>query len=103
VIEKVTNDIFYVGDTKIRIPKAFEVGALFGTIPVMTIDAIRQETGEDFAQALRHIFLSTFAFNPVPQGVLPILEVVGNYDAFRGAPIEGLSEHTKPHQRFISF
>ena len=98
VIEKVTNDIFYVGDTKIRIPKAFEVGALFGTIPVMTIDAIRQETGEDFAQALRHIFLSTFAFNPVPQGVLPILEVVGNYDAFRGAPIEGLSLQRLPDE-----
>jgi hypothetical protein len=96
IIEKVTNDIIYVGDVKIRIPKAFEVGALFGTIPVMTLDAIRQESANDLAQAVGHIFLSTFSFNPVPQGILPVLEVIANYDSFRGAPIEGISLQRLP-------
>jgi hypothetical protein len=96
VIEKVTNDIIYIGDVKIRIPKAFEIGALFGTIPVMTLDAIRQERANDLAQAVGHIFISTFSFNIVPQGLLPVLEVIGNYDSFRGAPIEGISLQRLP-------
>jgi hypothetical protein len=96
VIEKVTNDIIYIGDVKIRIPKAFEIGALFGTIPVMTLDAIRQESANDLAQAVGHIFVSTFSFNIVPQGLLPVLEVIGNYDSFRGAPIEGISLQRLP-------
>jgi hypothetical protein len=96
VIEKVTNDIIYIGDVKIRIPKAFEIGALFGTIPVMTLDAIRQERANDLAQAVGHIFVSTFSFSPVPQGLLPVLEVIGNYDSFRAAPIEGISLQRLP-------
>jgi hypothetical protein len=96
VIEKVTNDIIYIGDVKIRIPKAFEIGALFGTIPVMTLDAIRQERANDLAQAVGHIFVNTFSFNIVPQGLLPVLEVIGNYDSFRGAPIEGISLQRLP-------
>ena len=96
VIEKVTNDIIYIGDVKIRIPKAFEIGALFGTIPVMTLDAIRQERANDLAQAVGHIFVNTFSFNIVPQGLLPVLEVIGNYDSFRAAPIEGISLQRLP-------
>jgi hypothetical protein len=96
VIEKVTNDIIYIGDVKIRIPKAFEIGALFGTIPVMTLDAIRQERANDLAQAVGHIFVSTFSFSIVPQGLLPVLEVIGNYDSFRAAPIEGISLQRLP-------
>ena len=96
VIEKVTNDIIYIGDYKLRIPKAFEVGAIFGTLPVMTVDAIRQQDGSDLATATGHILLSTFAFNPVPQGALPVLEVLANYDSFRGAPIEGISLQRMP-------
>jgi hypothetical protein len=96
VIEKVTNDIIYIGDVKIRIPKAFEIGALFGTIPVMTLDAIRQERANDLAQAVGHIFVNTFSFSIVPQGLLPVLEVIGNYDSFRAAPIEGISLQRLP-------
>jgi len=96
VIEKVTNDIIYIGDVKIRIPKAFEIGALFGTIPVMALDAIRQESANDLAQAVGHILISTFSFSIVPQGLLPVLEVIGNYDSFRGAPIEGISLQRLP-------
>ena len=96
VIEKVTNDIIYIGDYKLRIPKAFEVGAMFGTLPVMMVDAIRQGDGSDLATATGHILLSTFAFNPVPQGALPIMEVIANYDTFRGAPIEGIALQRMP-------
>lgn len=98
VVEKVTNDIIYIGDYKLRIPKAFEIGAIFGTIPVMAVDAIRQQDGSDFATAAGHIVLSTFAFNPVPQGVLPVFEVIGNYDTFRGAPVEGISLQRLPEE-----
>ena len=98
VVEKVTNDIIYIGDYKLRIPKAFEIGAIFGTIPVMAVDAIRQQDGSDFATAAGHIVLSTFAFNPVPQGLLPVFEVIGNYDTFRGAPIEGISLQRLPEE-----
>ena len=40
---KLNYDIIYIGDSAIKIPRAFELGAIFGTFPVFAIDAIWQE------------------------------------------------------------
>ena len=92
---KLNYDIIYIGDSAIKIPRAFELGAIFGTFPVFAIDAIWQGDGSDLARAVVHTLANTFAFNPIPQGVMPALEVVTGYDFFRMAPIEGMALQRK--------
>ena len=86
---KVNYDIFYIGDTAIKLPRAFELGSIFGAIPVLIVDAIRQQEGDDLAKATGMILFNSFAFNPVSQVALPLLEVITGYDTFRMAPLEG--------------
>lgn len=81
--------IIYAGDKKILIPKAFEIGALFGTVPEMLAEVAQGDTDE-IAPALVQTVLNTFAFNPLPQAILPALEVYANLDMFRQRPIEGI-------------
>ena len=92
---KLNYDIIYIGDKTIKIPRAFEIGAVFGAFPVFFLDAIRQKDGTDMAKAVAMTFSNTFAFNPIPQAVKPLLEVVSGYDFFRMAPIEGLGLQRK--------
>ena len=81
--------IFYLGDKKILIPKPFEVGAIFSTIPEFFTDLVMGNIqGKDAARAAKLTFLNTFAFNPFPQAALPIYEIMANYDFFTGRPIE---------------
>jgi hypothetical protein len=84
--------IYGPGDSKFLIPRAFEIGAVFGTLPEIAFEEIQSRmAGEpsETKRALTQILLSTFGFNPVPQAMLPAMEVIANYDAFRGQPIEG--------------
>ena len=81
--------IFYLGDKKILIPKPFEVGAIFSTIPEFFTDWVMGNIqGKDAVRAAKLTFLNTFAFNPFPQAALPIYEIMANYDFFTGRPIE---------------
>jgi hypothetical protein len=98
LVEKVTNDIIYIGDYKLRLPRAFEVGSLFGALPVMIMDDIFLDNGLDTAQAFGHIIGQTFQFQPIPQGFLPVFEVLTNYDSFRGAPLEGIALQGLPDE-----
>lgn len=77
------------GDSTVLIPKPFEFGAIFSTMPEFLFDAIRKEDGDDLAKATAMTFLNTFSFNPVPQAVRPALEAWTNYDFFTDRPIEG--------------
>jgi hypothetical protein len=72
-------------DFAIRIPIPFEVGILFKTIPerIMRL-ADQTDTFRDTRQSAVRAATSTLAFNPVPQAVLPIAEVIANYDTFTG-------------------
>jgi hypothetical protein len=94
--EKVGNDIFYIGDYKVRIPRAFEVGAIFGTIPILTIDAIRKQDGDDLAAGMRSILLNTFAFNPIPQGIKPVIEIATNSNFFKGGELANVAIRRLP-------
>jgi len=81
--------ILYLGDKKILIPKPFEIGAIFSTLPEFFTDFVLGNIrGKDAGRAALMTLTNTFAFNPVPQSVLPIIEVATNYDAFTGRPIE---------------
>jgi hypothetical protein len=90
----------FVGDLHYRIPKPFEIGILFGTVPERIGMAM---IGEDAKLGRRALwaFSETFAMDPTPQLVKPALEAFFNYDTFRRAPIEGMSDEGKlPQARY---
>jgi hypothetical protein len=72
-----------------RIPKPFEIGA-FGTIVERTAEQIFDQgaEGAQFEESLRRMMGDTFALNPIPQFVKPLVDLYANKDSFTGAPIE---------------
>jgi hypothetical protein len=86
--------ILYVGDTTVLIPKAFELGYLFSSLPELLLTAwqTEEETLGDVGSGVFKMLADTVAFNAIPQAFMPVLEVATNYDFFRQAPIEGLRE-----------
>ena len=91
--DKDTNWHFFVGDQHWRIPKPFEIGVMFGTIPERMVRALGdKDTGAQFGKAIARAIGDTFALNPTPQIVKPLVEAAFNYDSFRGGPIDGPQE-----------
>nr|WP_239552612.1 LPD38 domain-containing protein [Oceanisphaera litoralis] len=93
---------FWLGDQHLRIPKPFEVGVIFGTIPERMARAMGdKDTGAEFGKAVARAVGETFALNPIPQAVNPIVEVYTNYDSFKGRAIESQYEQTlMPEARY---
>lgn len=74
----------------IRIPIPFEVGTVFKVIPERMLEyAFGSDTGKDLADSMKRSLISTFAFNPIPQTVLPLVEARTNYSFFTMRPIVG--------------
>ncbi|SIR40615.1 hypothetical protein SAMN05880558_11346 [Aeromonas sp. RU39B] len=91
--DKDANWHFFLGDQHFRIPKPFEIGVMFATIPERMVRvAGGADTGEQFGKALARSFMDTFALNPTPQVIKPLVESYFNYDTFRGAPIENMAD-----------
>lgn len=91
--DKDANWHFFIGDQHFRIPKPFEIGVMFGTIPERMVRAMGgKDTGAQFGKAVARAFGETFALNPTPQIVKPLIESYFNYDAFRGGPIENAQD-----------
>lgn len=92
---------FWIGDRHFRIPKPFEVGALFGTIPERITEYILSESPDAekrLLKNLRWVLAETLNFGsvqiagvpvPAPQTVAPILEQWANVDSFTQRPIVG--------------
>lgn len=88
--DKDANWHFWLGDHHWRIPKPFEIGVLFGTIPERMLRALGdKDSGAQFGKAVARAIGDTFALNPTPQLVKPMVEAAFNYDSFRGGPIDG--------------
>lgn len=88
--DKDANWHFWFGEHHWRIPKPFEIGVLFGTIPERMVRALGdKDTGAQFGKAVARAIGDTFALNPTPQLVKPMVEAAFNYDSFRGGPIDG--------------
>lgn len=84
-----------------RLPKPFEVGAVFATIPERMMFLIRDGEGELFAKRIGRMFLDTFAFEPLPQLFKPVVEQVANKSFFKGSPIVPLHLHRlQPEAQF---
>lgn len=70
------------------VPKPFEAGLLFSTIPQELYKATTgQASGREMANFFWSEFVSTFGVNPVPQFLLPAGEAITNYDVYTGLPL----------------
>lgn len=84
---------FLPGGLHVRLPKPFEIGLLFGTLPERLVRTFGgQDTPGKFGKLLAHNFMETMAFNPIPQVAMPIAEAYVNYDFFKGGPIENMAD-----------
>ncbi|MBE4617393.1 LPD38 domain-containing protein [Vibrio navarrensis] len=91
--DKDMNWHFWFGDQHWRVPKPFEIGVLFGTFPERIVNAaFYEDSMEDLRNAFGRNLVSTFALNPVPQVVNPLVEAYFNYSMFRGQPIENIAD-----------
>ncbi|TNI98409.1 hypothetical protein CF114_10565 [Aeromonas veronii] len=91
--DKDANWHIFIGDQHFRIPKPFEIGVMFGTIPERMVRAMGgKDTGAQFGKAVARAVGDTFALNPTPQIVKPIVEAAFNYDSFRGGPIDNAQD-----------
>lgn len=91
-----------IGGGALYIPKVFEVGSLFGSMPVIALDAIRRNDGRDIAQAVASLGTSTFFFNPIPAAVVPTLQAVTNRDFFRNQPLENRRDQSLPVEERVN-
>jgi len=104
-LEDWDRDLYYhvwFGDEHFRFPKPFEVGAIFSTLPERMAEAMFKRNDTDLlGKSVGSMFLNTFAFNPIPQAVMPVVEQFGNYQFFGGRPIVGKGDSFKsPEQQY---
>jgi hypothetical protein len=90
----------FIGDAHIRIPKPFEVGTLFGTIPEAIGDALFTNADEpdrmkQSAQMVSHAFTEALDLSPQVGTVWPVVELAMNKNSFTGAPILNLADQGK--------
>lgn len=94
--DKDANWHFFVGDDHYRIPKPFEIGIVFGTMPERMYHTLAgNQDNEKLLWSLQHNLLHTLNINPTPQFVMPIAEVVANKSFFFETPIEGMADEGK--------
>ncbi|KKM02978.1 hypothetical protein LCGC14_1779070, partial [marine sediment metagenome] len=91
-LEDWVKDLHYVillpGDPDpLLIPKGFEYGAIFSTVPERAFEAIEQRHGKRFANSLLRIFTQELGFNPIPQAFRPLIEQAANKNFFTDSPI----------------
>lgn len=83
---------FFIGDEHIRVPKPFEVGFIFGTLPERSL---RLGVGDDqgdwklFKERMLTNVLENLNFNPIPQAAKPLIEQFANKSMFTHSPIVG--------------
>jgi hypothetical protein len=86
---KDSNLLIPVGGGKfLSVPKPFEAGLLFMTVPTTLYDmAAGNRSMRSGLSLFYNQFSSTFGFNPTPQFALPIYENITNRDFYTGLPL----------------
>jgi hypothetical protein len=87
--EQETRDNYWIlPEAGIKIPIPFEIGVMFKVIPERILEySFGDDTGKDFLTSMKRQLVSTFAFNPIPQTFLPIVESATNHSFFTQRPI----------------
>lgn len=93
---------FRIGSHHFRLPKPFELGVLFATIPERLGRSIKGlDTGKKTLSRTWANVRDQLAFDLVPQMFRPALNVAMNHDSFRDAPIENIGDEGKlPSSRY---
>jgi hypothetical protein len=98
---------FWIGGKHFRLPKPFEVGFLFGTIPERIAEQFATNKPKKvlLASVARGV-MDQLAFNPLPQAIKPLIEQAANKDFFRERPIvsQGLERKlpAEQHNQYTS-
>jgi hypothetical protein len=72
----------------IRVPKPFEVGMLFASLPERILDFWHQRDPERLGQAMKDMgSTATEGLVPIPTAIQPLLENAVNFSFFRARPI----------------
>jgi hypothetical protein len=98
VKDRLSNMYVKVGDTIVALPRAYELGELFGALPTLLLDSIRKNDGNDIASGVAEFAKKEFLFEPIPQFVKPVAELVANKNFFTGQPIENLTDQRNPKE-----
>lgn len=94
--DKDSNWHIFAGEEHWRIPKPFELGIVFGTMPERLFNyGVGNQTSKDMQKSMMHAALTTMSLNPTPQFMLPFVETSLNRSFFRDAPIEGMADQNK--------
>jgi hypothetical protein len=73
-----------------KIPIPFEVGVLFKVMPErIAAYLFGNDTGEDLKKSIIRSAVNTFAFNPIPQTIKPVLEAYVDFNMFTLRPLLG--------------
>ncbi len=83
-------DVFEEGD-HYRLPKPFEVGAMFSTIPEIGLEYMlskEPDRGDTASEALWWVLMEQFNMAPMVQIAAPVVELAMNKNFFTDAPIE---------------
>lgn len=84
----------------VLIPKPFETGALFSTIPEQMWQYAETRNERKLMDAAAFTLIETFAFDPIPQVARPGIEWYANRD-WRGLPIVPRSlENVEPREQY---
>lgn len=75
--------IVFIGDNIYRIPKPFELGIIFGSMPERFLEWMDTKDPEMMKDAALQLASSGFP-NPIPTATEPIIEWITNYSFFRG-------------------
>jgi hypothetical protein len=99
-------DTFWIilGKEKIyRIPKPFELGIIFGTIPERILQWIEQNDKQAF-DGIGQRLKETFVPDVIPTALMPLIEAWTNYSFFKAGPIVTQSEsNMEPWAQFNAY
>lgn len=105
-------DMIYEDDndyTVYRIPKPFEPGLLFGTLPERILDYMYEKNGEDLTKFVKDLFTSNLSgLAPIPDIAKPFMEAWSNRSLFTNLPIipygtEKFSELKMPEYQYNEY
>ncbi|WP_422465819.1 LPD38 domain-containing protein [Endozoicomonas sp. ALC013] len=109
--KKLTNDQklgyhhFWIGEGDeghFQIPKPFEVGAIFATLPEIITQSLDGSEDRKWTKDMLHrLVMNIFNLDPIPQIIKPIWEVSENRDRFRDRPIIPMHlQNLKPEAQY---
>lgn len=103
--DKDANWHFWAGESHWRVPKPFELGIMFGTLPERLFNfGSGTQSGGDLGRATASALFNTMALNPLPQFALPAIEVIVNKSFFKWTDIEGMGDEQRmPGDRYSAY